>query len=209
MKEQLQQHLADVEAYHFENDCDRWEELGLDTYELAMQSKNRVKWMYNDFPRVVNPTNDTAGIIVGYILHLIASVIPFLNIWRFKKFFNLLLLDVKTNALMRYGTKTIEIYKRDKRYKSGYRDESIRRETKSIVPDSKTPYWDLLEVERERNKSWAVKIGVGYIVVNLILLAGGVEILLMNLGFMAIGFLISYVEKGKKNIQGVPFDEMV
>ena len=200
MNSKVKKHLLDIENYYFDSEWKSWKTLSDGETKLREHSKERIKWAYKEFPRTANPRNNFVESIFYYILHQIGALIPFLNFGRYEKFFNLIFIEVKMNAVARYETKKIENYKRDRRYKSGYRDESIRWRTKVILPHAETPYWNLTKAEIKRNRSWAIYIGIGYMIFNILLLAINKYILLGNLICMGIGLIMSYIYKSRNKL---------
>lgn len=203
----VKDHIQDILDYHFENEHHKWKIFNDNYVSLNKHLKKKVRWLYKDFPKAINPSNSIFETILYFILHLLGNFVPILNVFNYKRFFNLLILKVKVNAEARYETKEIKNHKRDRRFKKGYRDESIRWQQEHIEPNKEIPYWSLTRSELKRNKMWAIGFSVSYLIIFAPLVIGNLEHLFLQLFFLVIGLVLSLFENHKNKL-GVPFNNI-
>ena len=102
----IKQHNRELENYHINEEMKLFERVfnKISTSESRIKeqqiksikiAEKRVRWGYKDFPKASNPTNKIHQTIFFYLLHVIGSIIPFLNIWIYYKYFNLYFRKVK------------------------------------------------------------------------------------------------------------------
>lgn len=206
LKQEIINYDLKIRDYHLEKDKSNWDILTDGEKKKKVAVTKKILLMYKDFPKATNPHIKKSDQIMFYIGHVLGTLIPIINIWRFKKFFNLIFYKVKINPVRTTETKRIKNYKRDRRFRSGYRDESIYWKQSKVKPDSNIPYWNLTERELEWNKKWAKRIGVGYLLLNGGMAIAAPETIPSILMFAIIGLVISLSDR-KRNDLGIDFSQ--
>lgn len=205
MNNHIKEHLLDIEDYYFNYEKENYKYYVPDDLILRRDAKEKVKLMYKSFPKLVNPRNNFIDLIFYSCLNIVGSFIVILNIWIYKRYFNLIFRKVKLNPRITVKTNKIANYKRDRRFKNGYRDESIRWESKKVIPNPDIPYWNLTKKEIERNKLWAWGIGITYLITNLLVFSFNKDAILGNLFCFIVGGIMSFLDKSMNN-SGIHFD---